>query len=215
MRRGYLENKPWMTLKSLFECISLIKGCIWEQHSVKRKSKHIQQRKTPTNKFKQTRAQPVCMLCCEFKEGGANRLYVVQRGSVSLTLKLPFLFNLRTHLNELARKRNRKFPSKAAVACGILQKLLLLLVTVNQGIYKPVLQKKEGNSPLFYYNICCSMWVTNMLDLFFLTVFLNQMSLGDISLYLVTALWREKNDLHHLFAAAQSSGERHITGISE
>lgn len=43
----------------------------------------------------------------------------------------------------------------------------------------------------------------------------NQMSLGDISLYLVTTHWREENDLHHLFSAAQSSGERHIAEISE
>lgn len=54
-----------------------------------------------------------------------------------------------------------------------------------------------------------------MLGLFFLTAFFNQMSLGDISLYLVTTHWREENDLHHLFAAAQSSGERHIAEISE
>lgn len=54
-----------------------------------------------------------------------------------------------------------------------------------------------------------------MLALFFLTVFFNQMSLGDISLYLVTTLWREENDLHHLFAAAQSSREWHITEVSE
>ena len=54
-----------------------------------------------------------------------------------------------------------------------------------------------------------------MLGLFLLTVFFNQMSLGDISLYLVTTDWREKNDLHHLFAAAQSSREQHTTEISE
>jgi len=54
-----------------------------------------------------------------------------------------------------------------------------------------------------------------MLGLFFLTVFFNQISLGDISLYLVTTHWREENDLHHLFAAAESSRERHITEISE